>query len=105
MKYKIKYQTRGRIESYIAMTTSFISELASKTFAEHELLSILQNVAEEVMRQAELSTKGLTAVPECEINDGANKSLQVYNTNGREVLIVYFDRIYDKGEGPQVKRL
>lgn len=59
----------------------------------------------EVMRQAELSTKGLTAIPECEISDGANKSLQVYNTNGREVLIVYFDRIYDKGEGPQVKRL
>ena len=28
MMYKLKYQTRGRIESYIAMTTSFISELA-----------------------------------------------------------------------------
>ena len=99
MKYKIKYQTRGRIESYIAMTTSFISELTGRTFTEYELLSILQNVAEEVMLQAELSTKGLTAIPECEINDGANKSLQVYNTNGREVLIVYFDRINDKCEG------
>lgn len=105
MRYKIKYQTRGRIESYIAMTASFISELASETFAEHELLSILQNVAEEVMCQADLSTKGLTAIPKWKINDGADKSLQVYNTNGREVLIVYFDRIYDKGEGPQVKRL
>lgn len=99
MKYKIKYQTRGRIESYIAITTSFISELAGETFAEHELLSILENVAEEVMRQAELSTKGLVANPKCEINDGANKALQVYNTNGREVLIVYFDRINDKCEG------
>lgn len=105
MKYKIKYQTRGSIESYIAMTTSFISELAGETFAEHELLSVLQNIAEEVMCQADLSTKGLTAIPKWEINNGANKSLQVYNTNGREVLIVYFDRIYDKGEGPQVKRL
>ena len=93
MKYKIKYQTRGSIESYIAMTTSFISELAGGTFAEHELLSVLQNIAEEVMYQADLSTKGLTAIPKWEINNGANKSLQVYNTNGREVLIVYFDRI------------
>ena len=99
MKYKIKYQTRGRIESYIAMTASFISELASETFAEHELLSILQNVAEEVMCQADLSTKGLTAIPKWKINDDADKSLQVYNTNGREVLIVYFDRINDKCEG------
>lgn len=100
MRYKIKYKTRGHIESYIAMTTSFISELAGgRTFAEHELLSVLQNVAEEVMCQADLSTKGLSAAPKWKISDGADKTLRVYNTNGREVLIVYFDRINDKCEG------
>lgn len=57
------------------------------------------------MHQAELSAKGLTARPECELNDGANKALQVYNTNGREVLLVWFERIYDKGQGPQVRKL
>lgn len=57
------------------------------------------------MCQADLSTKGLGAIPKWKITDGADKLLQVYNTNGREVLIVYFDRIYDKGEDPQVKRL
>lgn len=91
--YKLKYKTRGHIESYIAMTTSFISSLAWGTFEEYELLDILQNVAEEVMCQADLSSKGLSAIPKWKITDGADKSLQVYNTNGREVLIVYFDRI------------
>lgn len=99
MMYKLKYKTRGHIESYIAMTTSFISELAGETFAEHELLSVLQNVTEEVMCQADLSSKGLSATPKWKISDGADKLLQVYNTNGREVLIVYFDRINDKCRG------
>lgn len=105
MRYKIKYQTRGKVESYIAIATSFIAELGGKLFEEYELCSILQNVADEVMRQAELSQKGLTARPECELNDGANKALQVYNTNGREILLVWFERIYDKGQGPQVRKL
>lgn len=105
MKYKLKYQTRGKVETYIAMTTSTISAMSSRLFEEYELLSILQNIADEVLSQAETSTKGLTAKPECEINDGASKSLQVYNTLGREVLIVYFERVYDKGQGPQVRKL
>lgn len=105
MRYKIKYQTRGKVESYIAMATSLIAELGGELFEEYELCSILQNVADEVMRQAELSSKGLTARPECELNDGATKTLQVYNTNGREVLLVWFERIYDKGQGPQVRKL
>lgn len=105
MRYKIKYQTRGKVESYIAVATSFITELGGTLFQEHELYSILQNVADEVMRQAEQSSKGLTARPKCELDDGANKTLQIYNTNGREVLLVWFERIYDKGQCPQVRKL
>lgn len=105
MRYKLKYQTRGKVETYIAMAASLISELSRSLFAEYELMSTLQNVADEVLLQARSSTKGLTANPDIEIHDGANKSLQVYNSLGREVLIVYFERVYEKGEGPQVRKL
>lgn len=105
MRYKLKYQTRGKVETYIAMATSLISELSSSLFAEYELMNTLQNVADEVLLQARSSTKGLTANPDIEIHDGANKSLRVYNSLGREVLIVYFEGVYEKGEGPQVRKL
>lgn len=101
MKYKLKYQTRGKVESYIATTTSFISELGTRLFDEHELLSILENVTSEVLELAQTTTKGLTANPQCDIDDGASKSLIVYNTSGREVLSVWFERIYDRENKPQ----
>lgn len=41
MRYKIKYQTRGKVESYIAIATSFIAELGGKLFEEYELCSIV----------------------------------------------------------------
>lgn len=102
MKYKLKYQTRGKVETYIAMATATISALAEELYADHERLSVLQNIAEEVMAQAESSKKGLMAVPECEIEGEANPALIVRNTLGREVLMVYFDRIYENNERPQI---
>lgn len=100
MKYRLKYQTRGKVESYIATATSFISELGTQLFEEHELLSILENVTSEVLELAQTTAKGLTANPQCDIDDGAIKSLIVYNTSGREVLSVWFDRVYDKERQP-----
>lgn len=102
MRYKLKYQTRGKVETYIAMATATISVLAEELYADHERLSILQNIADEVMAQAESSKKGLTAAPECEIEGEANPALIVRNTLGREVLMVYFDRIYENNERPQI---
>lgn len=92
MRYKIKYQTRGKVETYIAMSTSFIATMCSHLIEEHERYSVLQNISEEVLAQAELSTKGLTANPKCEIDD-ITMSLSVRNTIGKEVLIVYFERV------------
>lgn len=102
MKYKLKYQTRGTVETYIAMATATISALAEEHYSAHERLGILQNIADEVMTQAESSKKGLTAVPECEIEGEANPTLIVRNTLGREVLMVYFDWIYENNERPQI---
>lgn len=102
MRYKLKYQTRGKVETYIAMATATISVLAEELYSAHERLSILQNIADEVMAQTESSKKGLTAVPECEIEGEANPTLIVRNTLGREVLMVYFDWIYEKNERPQI---
>ena len=102
MRYKLKYQTRGKVETYIAMATATISVLAEKLYADHERLSILQNIADEVMAQAESNKKGLTAAPECEIEGESNPALIVRNTLGREVLMVYFDWIYENNERPQI---
>ena len=102
MRYKLKYQTRGKVETYIAMATATISVLAEELYADRERLSILQNIADEVMAQAESSKKGLTAAPECEIEGEANPALLVRNTLGREVLMVYFDWIYENNERPQI---
>lgn len=95
MRYKLKYQTRGKVETYIALVTATISALADDLYSDHERLAILQNIADEVQTQASLSTKGLTAVPECEIEgeDGPVPSLAVRNTLGRETLRVWFERI------------
>lgn len=92
MRYKIKYQTRGKVETYIAMSTSFIATMCSHLIEEHERYSVLQNISEEVLAQADLSAKGLTANPKCEIDD-MTMSLSVRNTIGKEVLIVYFERV------------
>ena len=93
MKYRLKYQTRGRVETYIAMTTATISVMAEELYDEHQLESILQSIAEEVQMQAYLTRKGLTADPSCEIEGTeVNPALIVRNTQGREVLTVYFER-------------
>lgn len=102
MRYKLKYQTRGKVETYIAMVTSLIAELQSQLYDHAQLDTILGNIADEVQTQATTSTKGLTARPECEI---ANNHLSVRNTLGREVLAVWFERIYDKGQAPQCRKL
>lgn len=104
MRYRLKYQTRGRVESYIATATSFISTF-NGMYDTYELVGILQNIADEIEDLAKNTEKGLTAKPEFEIVSSGTTSLQVYNTQGREVLMVYFERVYDKGEGPQIKRL
>lgn len=102
MRYKIKYQPRGKVEPYIAYTTSYIAALATRLFEAHELDAALQGVSEEVKRQAAATSKGLTANPECEIE---NNALIVRNTTGREILMVYFERIYENGYKGQVKKL
>ena len=102
MKYRLKYQARGKVETYIAMVTATISALAEELYADHERLSILQNISDEVMAQAESVKKGLAAAPECEIEGDANPTLIVRNTLGREVLMVYFDWIYENNERPQI---
>ena len=95
MKYKLKYQTRGEVETYIAMATATISLLAEELYSEHERVTILQNIADEVLEQAASSMKGLTARPKCEIYGEAEPELTVYNTNGREILTVYFEREHE----------
>lgn len=102
MRYKLKYQTRGKVETYIVMTTSLIAAFQSQLYDYAQLDTILGNIADEVQAQAKASTKGLTATPECEI---ANNHLSVRNTLGREVLAVWFERIYDKGQAPQCRKL
>lgn len=104
MRYKIKYQTRGKVETYIAITTALIATLGSKLIAEYERYSILQNISDEVLENASMIDKGLSANPKCEIDDIA-MTLSVYNTTGREVLLVYFEREYEKNEYRQMKRL
>lgn len=95
MKYRLRYQTRGKVETYIAMATATISVLAEELYSEHERVAILQNIADEVLEQAASSMKGLTARPECEIYGEAEPELTVYNTNGREILTVYFEREHE----------
>lgn len=102
MRYKLKYQTRGKVETYIAMTTSIIAAMQDQLYNDFELDSILENISEEVQNQAKESTKGLTANPVCE-KEG--RYLTVRNTNGREILLVWFDWVYDKGQHPQVRKL
>lgn len=104
MRYRIKYQTRGNVEAYIAMTTSLIKALGTRLIDEHERYSILQNISDEVLENASMLNKGLTANPACEIDDIA-MSLSIRNTNGREVLLVYFDRVFENGQYTQVKKL
>jgi len=91
MKYKLKYQTRGKVETYIAMTTSIIAAMQDYLYNDFELNSILENISEEVQNQAKASTKGLAANPVCEIE---GRHLTVRNTNGREILLVWFDWVY-----------
>lgn len=102
MRYKLKYQTRGKVETYIAMTTSVIAMMQDQLYAESELNTILENISLEVQSQAEASSKGLTANPVCEIEE---RHLTVRNTHGREILLVWFDWVYDKGQHPQVRKL
>ena len=92
MRYKLKYQTRGKVETYIALATSTISALADELYSERERVPILQNIADEVLKQAATVKKGLTAQPECEIEGEAMPELIVRNTIGREILTVYFER-------------
>lgn len=101
MRYKIKYQTRGKVESYIAAVTSLVASL-NGFFEEHELESTLQNIADYVEEMAATTAKGITAKPQCEIE---HNDLSVRNTLGREILTVWFERVYDNGWGGQVKRL
>lgn len=101
MRYKIKYQTRGKVESYIAMSTSYIASL-NGLYEEYQLESILQGIADYVEEMANAETKGLIAKPQYEIE---HNDLSVRNTTGREVLTVWFERVYENGYGGQVKRL
>lgn len=104
MRYKIKYQTRGKVESYIAIATSHIGLFTGSLYSEPELMPILQSISDNVQEIA-TTAKGLTAQPECEIDDVGTYSLIVRNTNGREVLMVWFERVYEKGQGPQWRKL
>lgn len=104
MRYKLKYQTRGKVESYIATATSHIGLFMGSLYYEPELMPILQSISDNVQEMAATTAKGLTAQPECEIDDVAH-SLIVRNTNGREVLSVWFERVYDKGQAPQSRKL
>lgn len=96
MKYRIKYQTRGKVESYIAAATPYIVAL-TQLFEEWELDSVLDGIGGHVLELAEEMKKGATAVPKYEVE---NRHLHVYNTNGREVLLVWFERVYDKERQP-----
>lgn len=103
MRFRIKYQTRGKVEPYIAMSTSFIAALGSNLVDECDRYGLLQNISEEVQSNAMLSDKGLTANPICEIDD-ITMSLSVFNTNGREVLLAYFERVYENEQYRQVRK-
>lgn len=105
MKYKLKYQTRGKVESYIATATFYIEAFLDGLYSEPELMPILQSISDNVQEMAATTAKGLTAQPECEIDDVGTYSLIVRNTNGREVLSVWFERVYDKGQAPQSRKL
>lgn len=105
MRYKLKYQTRGKVESYIATATSHIGLFMGSLYSEPELMPILQSISDNVQEMAATTAKGLTAQPECEIDDVGTYSLIVRNTNGREVLMVWFERVYDKGQAPQSRKL
>lgn len=105
MRYKLKYQTRGKVESYIAMATAQIEWFVGSLYSAAEQMSILQSISDEVMEMAKTTTKGLTAQPKCEIEGSIDKTLIVRNTNGREVLMVWFERVNEKGEGPQCRKL
>ena len=104
MRFKIKYQTRGKVESYIAMATSLVATLSMSLVDEFERLNILQIIEDEVFNLAKKSTKGIIANPTCEIDD-ITMSLSVCNTAGREVLLVYFERVFEKGQHRQVTKL
>jgi len=80
------------------MATATISVLAEELYSEHERVAILQNIADEVLAQAATTKKGLTAVPECEIEGEATPELVVRNTLGREVLRVWFDWVGNVGQ-------
>ena len=95
MKYRLRYQTRGKVETYIAMATATISVLADELYSENERVTILQNIADEVLEQAATTKKGLTARPKCEIYGESAPELTVYNTNGIEILTVYFERVHE----------
>lgn len=102
MRYRLKYQTRGKVESYIAMTTSYIATLSTTLYNDSELVSVLTNISDELASIVETSEKGLKACPLCEIE---NNALFVRNTTGREILMVYFERVYENGYCGQVKKL
>ena len=85
------------------MTTATISVMAEGLYDEHELESTLRNIEEEILMQACLTRKGLSANPKCEIEGPAHgPTLIVRNTQGREVLTVYFERYENYGT---IKRL
>ena len=72
--------------------------MAEELYDEYQLESVLQCVADEVQMQAYLTRKGLTADPSCEIEGTeVNPALVVRNTQGREVLTVYFERYENHG--------
>lgn len=103
MRYKLKYQTRGKVETYIAMATATISILAEELYSEHERVAILQNIADEVLEQAATTKKGLTAVPECEIEGESTPELVVRNTCGREILRVWFDHVENVSQATKLR--
>ena len=104
MRYRIKYQTRSKVESYIAYTTAFIADLSDSYIEEWERLSTLQNIGTQAVEYAETTAKGLLANPKWEI-DEITMSLSVFNTLGREVLLVYFERMYENNLYSQFRKL
>ena len=105
MKYKIKYEIKGNLETYIAMATPLIALLQGKLYDAAELHTVLQAIVEEVKIMAEHVRKGGKANPAFEIEGDHEPTLQVMNTTGRVILVAYFERIYDKGQKPEMRRL
>lgn len=105
MKYKLKYQTRGKIESWIADATFYIEAFLDDLYSEPELMPTLQRLSYTVEEWAAKTAKGRTNQFEFEKNDVGTYSLIVRNTNGQEVLSVWFERVYDKGQAPQSRKL